>query len=176
MTRVGSVYGEALYGLVRSEGADDAVLEQLQVLGDSFRQEPEFLRLMGAANLTKEERCGILDRTFRGKVHPYVLNFMKILVEKGYFKHFPQCVESYRGFYDRDHGILEVQAVSAVALSEAQQLRLKGKLGAMTGKTIRLICRVDPSCLGGMRLDYDGRRVEDTIRHRLDTLGDLLKN
>ena len=46
----------------------------------------------------------------------------------------------------------------------------------MTGKSIRLICRVDPSCMGGMRLDYDGRRVEDTIRHRLDTLGDLLKN
>lgn len=176
MTRVGSVYGEALYDLTHSEGCDEAVLRELLVLGESFGQEPDFLRLMTAANVPKEERCAVLDGCFRDKVHPYVLNFMKILAEKGYFKNFSQCVQSYREHYNRDHGILEVKAVSAVALTDAQQQRLKEKLHSITGKTIELVCSVDPQCLGGMRLDYDGRRVEDTLRQRLDTLGDLLKN
>ena len=176
MTRAGSVYGQALYDLTHAEGCDEAVLQELRVLAESFCREPEFLRLMSAANITKEERCQILDRSFRGKVHPYVLNFMKILVEKGYFKEFSPCVDAYKSCYNHDHKILEVKATAAVALTQAQQQRLTEKLSSITGKTVELTCVVDPRCLGGMRLDYDGRRVEDTLRQRLDTLGDLLKN
>ena len=176
MTRAGSVYGQALFDLAHSEGCDEAVLQEIRALSEGFDQEPDFLRLMTAANISKEERCQILDRSFRGKVHPYVLNFMKILVEKGYFKEFSYCVEAYKSFYHKEHGILEVKATSAVPLTDSQRQRLKEKLECITGKTVELACVVDPRCLGGMRLDYDGRRVEDTLRQRLDSLGDLLKN
>ena len=87
MTQVGTVYGEALYELCHSEALAETVLEQLTVLGKSFVAEPDFLRLLAAPNLTKEERCRILDDSFRGKVHPYVLNFLKIRAEKGYARH-----------------------------------------------------------------------------------------
>jgi F-type H+-transporting ATPase subunit delta len=97
-------------------------------------------------------------------------------VEKGYFKAFSDCVDAYKSCYNHDHKILEVKATAAVALTQAQQQRLTEKLSSITGKTVELTCVVDPRCLGGMRLDYDGRRVEDTLRQRLDTLGDLLKN
>ena len=46
----------------------------------------------------------------------------------------------------------------------------------MTGKTILLANRVDPTCLGGVRLDYDGQRLDDTVSHRLDSVRELLKN
>ena len=45
-----------------------------------------------------------------------------------------------------------------------------------SGKTIELVCRVDPSVLGGMRLDYDGKRVDDTVAHRMDAVRNMLKN
>ena len=45
-----------------------------------------------------------------------------------------------------------------------------------TGKTIDLQNRIDPACLGGIRLDYDGKRLDDTVSHRLDSIGALLKN
>ena len=79
MTQVGNVYGQALYSLAKDEGISNVVLEELQVLKKSFSDEPEFLRLLAAPNLTKEERCQILDNCLRGKVQPYVLNFLKIL-------------------------------------------------------------------------------------------------
>ena len=76
MTQIGSAYGEALYSLARDEKIDTDILQQLLVLDSSFSQEPDFVRLMGAPNIGKEERCGILDQSFRGKVHEYVLNFL----------------------------------------------------------------------------------------------------
>jgi len=30
--------------------------------------------------------------------------------------------------------------------------------------------------LGGMRLDYDGKRVDDTVAHRMDAVRKRLKN
>ena len=176
MTQVGSVYGEALYSLAREEGLDKTVLEQLKVLEQSFAQEPAFLKLLSAPNLSKDERCKVLDDCFRGKVHAYVLNFLKILTEKGYIRSFAECVEAFRQQYNADHGILCVTAVTAVALTKAQEAKLCAKLAGITGKTIDLANRVDPSCMGGMRLDYDGKRLDDTVSHRLEAIGSLLKN
>ena len=76
MTQVGNVYGQALYSLAKDEGLSSVVLEELKVLRESFSEEPEFLRLLAAANLSKDERCKIVDDSLRGKVQPYVLNFL----------------------------------------------------------------------------------------------------
>ena len=176
MTQVGSVYGEALYDLARSENLDETILKELDVLAKSFDAEPDFIKLLGTPSLSKEERCRILDDSFRGKVQPYVLNFLKILTEKGYMRHFSHCCDAYRECYNRHHGILVVTAVTAVALTAAQQARLTDKLSGITGKTIDLRNRVDPDVLGGVRLDYDGKRLDDTVAHRLNAIHGVLKN
>ena len=66
--------------------------------------------------------------------------------------------------------------MSAIALTENQAQRLSAKLGSLTGKTIELTNVVDPECLGGIRLDYDGTRMDDTVLHRLESVRKLLKN
>ena len=176
MTEAGSVYGLALYDLAKSEGLTEQILKELDVLRQSFDEEPAFLKLLSTPTLTKQERCDILDNSFRGKLQPYLLNFLKILTEKGYIRYFSQCCDAYRDQYNRDHGILPVTAVTAVPMTEAQQKRLTAKLEALTGKTVELHSRIDPSCLGGVRLDYDGKRLDDTVAHRLDAVRTLLKN
>lgn len=176
MTQIGNAYGQALYALAKEEGCSLPVLEELKVLEESFLAEPDFLLLLAAPNLSKEERCGILDASLRGRVHPYVLNFLKILTERGSIRCFHDCCKIYREAYNRDNGILEVCAVTAVALSEEQSRRLADKLHAITGKTIELVNRVDTSCMGGVRLDYDGKRLDDTVESRLDAIRALLKN
>jgi F-type H+-transporting ATPase subunit delta len=176
MSQVGTVYAQALYSLTKDENCSQSVLQELMVLNESFENEPKFLHLLSAPNLSKEERCGILDRSFRGKVHPYVLNFLKILTEKGYSKHFFDCVAAYREHYNRDNGILPVTAITAVALTAQQSEKLTDKLSRTTGKQVKLLNKVDPTILGGVRLDYDGKRLDDTVSHRLDAIRTLLKD
>ena len=174
MTEVGSVYGESLYELAKDESLGKLIGEQLAVLQQSFRQEPDFIRLLSSPSLTKAERCQILDDSFRGSVHPYLLNFLKILTEKGYMRHFSDCCDAYTEHYDQDNGILRVTAGTAVALSPEQAGKRTQKLSRITGKEIALRNRIDPAVLGGVRLDYDGQRLDDTVSHRMDAIRDLL--
>ena len=176
MTQIGSVYGEALYELACSEGLDKAILDELKVLDESFHQEPGFVKLLCSHSVSKQERCQVLDDSFRGKINQYLLNFLKILMEKGYMHHFTHCCEAYTRHYNEDHNILSVRAVTAVPLTDRQAQALTQKLTRMTGKTILLDNRVDATCLGGVRLDYDGRRLDDTICHRMESIRELLKN
>lgn len=176
MRAAGQVYGQALYGLAREEGLARVMLEQLQVLENSFLEEPDFLRLLDSRNLSKEERCRILDRCFRGRVHGYVLSFLKLLTGSGHIRRFPRCVSAFRELYEQEHGILPVQVTTAAKLTVRQTRRLEKLLATRTGKEIVLTHRADPAVLGGVRLDYGGKRVEDTVAHRLDSIRGLLVN
>ena len=176
MTEVGNVYGQALYSLAQGEKLTESILNQMDVLRQSFDAEPAFVRLLSTPSLSKQERCQILDDSFRGKIEPYLLNFLKILTEKGYIRHFSDCCCAYRERYNSDNGILPVTVMTAVALSDDQKLRLTEKLAKLTGKTIELRCRIDPDCIGGVRLDYDGKRLDDTVSHRLEAIRSKLKN
>ena len=121
MTQAANTYAQALYDLAKEEGKGKVILEELSVLKDIFVANSQYSKLLSAPDIPKQERCDILDEAFRGKVNPYVLNFLKILTEKGYIRQFPDCCDAYRGFYNEDNGILVVKAVSAIALSEEQK-------------------------------------------------------
>ena len=176
MTHIGSVYGQSLYALAKEENLVDQISGELLQLGDVFTMQPEYLRLLSTANIPRQERCGLLDEAFRGQVHPYVLNFMKILTEKGYMKFFSDCVDSYKYQYNKDNNILPVKAVSAVALSSEQIVRLEAKISKLTGKKACVENRVDEKCLGGIVLDYDGTQVDGSIANRMEKIRKLLKN
>lgn len=176
MNKVGAVYGQGLYALAKDEGLTQILLQQLQALEEAFAGQEAFLKLLATHDLPKQERIRIIDSSFRDQVHPYVLNFLKLLTEKGHIRQFSACCKAFTGEYNRENGILEVRAVSALALTPEQKQRLSEKLAALTGKKITLCCKVDPSVLGGIRLQYDGQQVDGTVRGRLEAMGKTLKN
>ena len=81
-------FAKALYTLVAEEKLEGEALQQLEVMQQAFDQEPNFVALLAAPNLSKQEKCIILDNCFRDKVHIYVLNFIKLLTEKGGIRYF----------------------------------------------------------------------------------------
>ena len=144
MSSVASVYGQALYDLARDEDCADGILHELKIITRAFTDEPDYVRLVSTPGIPKAERLQILDEGFREKVHPYVLNFMKILMEKGYMLHFPDCCKAYQNCYNEDNGIVPVSVVTAVPLTQEQSQRLREKLAKMTGKSVELECTVEP--------------------------------
>lgn len=170
MSEIGRNYGGALYLLACETQAEAQILRELELLQGSFSAEPDFVKLLALPALPKQERTAILDESFSGKLHPYTLNFLKLLTENGTIRAFPDCVGEFRRRYYADNGILPVTAVTAVPLTGALRDRLREKLAAITGKQIVLTERVDASVLGGVRLQTDGAMLEDTARARLDAL------
>lgn len=176
MNRVGAVYGQGLYTLAKEEHLEDDILQELCLLNGAFEEQPAFLKLLASANLSKQDRLGIIEESFRGKVQQYVLNFLMLLTEKGYVAQFTSCYKAYRQQYNEDKGILQVRAVSATPLTEDQIRLLTDKLTTITGKTIDLTCKEDPAVLGGIRLSYGGIEVDGTVQSRLQAMEKRLKN
>lgn len=175
MTGTEQVYGGSLYDLAKEEGLDKELLEQLQAVLAILDENPEYGQFLSTVSISKKDRCSGLEEAFGGRVHPYLLNFMKILTENGTIGQLKGCAAEYGRRYDADNGIVEVRAVTAVPLKEPLRQLLLEKLESILGKTVRLQCAVDPACMGGVLLQLPGRQVDGTIRTRLDALSRTLK-
>ena len=170
MTETAKMYGGSLYDLAAEEGLETRILGELDEVQQLLKQNPDYLRLLSTPSIPKKERCGLLDEALRGQVHLYVLNFMKLLCEKGALRELPGCARAYRLRYNEAHGILEATAVSAVPLTAEQTGRLHEKLEKVTGKHIDLKTKVEPAVLGGIRLDIEGTELDGTVQNRLASL------
>ena len=167
MTEFGKEYGEGLFSLCASEQLDLSILEELKALKQAFRENASFVRLLGNMSLPKAERVAIVDETLGGQVHEYVLNFLKILVERGAIHEFEECVSAYQECCNAAHQVAVAEVTTAKPLTEAQRGKLMKKLAGMTGKEIVIKEKIDPSVLGGVLLQMDGKRYDNTVRHRL---------
>ena len=170
MTEFGREYGEGLYALCAEEKIEREALKELQTLKTAFRENADFVKLLANLSISKGERTAIVDETFKGKIHVYVLNFLKILVERGAIQAFPECVEAYQAGYNRDHAIVEARVTTAKPLRAEQREKLIARLREMTGKDIAVREVVDPAVMGGILLEMDGKRYDNTVLTRLKTI------
>lgn len=169
MTALEKEYGDAIYALAMEEDCLDEVMEGLELAAGVFRENPGYLTLVQNPALSKEERLGLLDQAFEG-VHRYVLHLLKLLCERSALNLCAGCLEQFRALVYAQKGILPVEVISAVPLTDAQQEALREKLAAKTGKTILLQSKLDPAVLGGVKLRYEGRELDGTAAGRLDAL------
>lgn len=169
MTALEKEYGDALYSLAKEEDLLDQALEGLTMAVTALEENPGYLTLVQNPALPKEERLGLLDTALAG-VHPYVRNLLKLLCERSALALAPGALEQFKSLLYAQRGILPVEAISAVPLTEAQCKALREKLEAKTGKTILLENKLDPSVMGGVKLRYEGRELDGTTAGRLSAL------
>ena len=170
MTETAIRYADALYELARDEQCAGLILEQYGQVCRLLEENPDYIKVLSAVTLSKQERVEALDQAFAGSVHPYLLSCLKLMCERGTIRCACDSFTRYRKRYNEDNGILEAVAVTAVPLSDALRQSLLEKLRAVTGKQIDLQTRTDPTLLGGSRLDMDGRQLDGTVRSRLEGL------
>lgn len=174
MTELAREYGEGLYDLAVDEHLTDELLDQAGVLLTAFREQPDFLRLLSNRALGVHERLGILDETFRNRVHPYLLNFLKLLCQRDALHEYAGCVEAYTAHYDADHDNALATVTTAVPLKEDQRTALLERLKQMTGRHVRLTEKLDPTVVGGVLLEMDGKRWDNTLRKRLEDMRQVI--
>ena len=170
MTEIAKAYGKTLYDLAVECESVEQMLDEITTLRQAFEENPQFLTLMNTPNLTKEERVSIVDETFGGKIHIYLLNFLKIIAENGTAHEFIDTARQFRNEYNWENGIETVTVVSAVALGAKQEAQLVEKLSQVTGKTIHLEKKVDPAVIGGIRMQMEGLQMDGTVKNKLDAI------
>ena len=83
---------------------------------------------------------------------------------------FAGCCEEFTRRYHAEHGISEAVVISAVTLNERQMTALKEKLEKISGKKISLTQKKDPSVIGGLRVELEGKQLDGTVQGRMSGL------
>ena len=174
MTDTAKLYGDSLYDLAETDGEKKAYLEELQCIAGLFRQNPEYRQLLSEPSVPRRDRIGLLDEAF-SEASPYVLNFLKVLVEEGIISELPGCAEEVKARYYAEFGIAEAVATTAVALEESEAKALTEALEKRFGKQIILKNKIDPGVLGGVMVEVEGTRIDGTVKNNLDRLHEEIR-
>jgi len=176
MTQTARVYGGSLYDLAAEEKLTDVLLHQTKEVCEIFRANPEYLRLLAEPSIPLDERKGLIETAFGTQAERYLVNFIKLLCEKGLLGDFFGCCEEFTRRYNVEHGIAEAVVTSAVALTDAQAKALKNKLEKISGKKITLVLKVDASVVAGLRVELEGKQLDGTVQGRLSDISKRLND
>jgi len=167
MTERSRVYGSSLYDLAAEEKLTEPIREQMLVIKQILRENPDYIRLLSEPSIKKAERLGLIDKAFGGSCEKYLVSFLKLLCERELLGEYEGCCETFVKRYNADHNISEAVVTSAIALTDSQLAALKSKLSAMSGKKITLTTKLDPKVLAGIKVELDGKLLDGTVSGRL---------
>ena len=64
--------------------------------------------------------------------------------------------------------------LSAVPIRETEAMAIRTELEKRFGHTVVVQCEVDPSLIGGIRVEVDGRVIDGSIRNKLEQIKDVM--
>lgn len=167
MTKTAKIYGSGLYDLALEDNLSEVIMEELNEVRKVFWENPDYQKLLGLPSIPKHERTKLVEEAFGTQVERYLVNFLKILCERGIIMEFGGCCDEYTRRYRIDHNISEAVVYSAVPLSTSQKDALKDKLEKMSGKTVILTEKLQPSLIAGVRVELDGKQLDGSVKGRL---------
>ena len=175
MTATGKTYGDALYDLAAEEALCDELLEQVKLLARLFRENPQYPALLTSPDIPREERLHLIGEALTGQVHPYLVNFLRLLCQRGRLPAYYDCATRFEQRWLEAHNTVKGRVTSAVPLSEEQLAALSARMGETLGKRVLLEGSVSPSLIGGVRVEIEGRVWDGSLRGRLEELSGLLR-
>ena len=165
-------YGGGLFALAEEEHLEERLLDETKQLRRLLTR--DYTRLLINQNLPKEERLRLVGESLGGRVHPYLVSFVKLMTERGLATEIGGCFEEYERLCLDAFSVMRATAESAVPLTDEQKKRLEERLAAHTGKRIAMTYTVNPELIGGIRLTMGNRQIDDSIKNRLKTIAERL--
>ena len=172
MNEIVKEYAAGLFALAEEEGVAEQILGEGHALAPLFDR--EYARLLINPDLPKERRIALVGEALDGRAHPHLANFAKLLTERGLATEIAACFAEYERLWCEANGVVRVRCESAVELTEAEREKLHFKLEAHIGKIVEIEYFVVPKLVGGIRLLYDGHRIDETVRKKLLDIGSRL--
>ena len=169
MSDVSKEYGAALYQLAREENVAERLLDETKTAEKILSDNPAYVALLSSPDLSKEERSAAVARAFADG-HRYLVNFLSMMVERGYSREITACFAEFRRLYREDHGIAVAKVTSARALTDEEKSKLTAALARRYGVTVEAEYKTDPALLGGMKVEISGMLLDGSARRRLDGL------
>lgn len=174
MSGISSEYAQALFMLAMEKDLGEDYAKALDLVADAFLQNPLYKELLESPGIPLGERLGVLEGAFSDAVPGDILSFLKLLCEKRYIAHFHDCAEQYKALLNEVNSVSNAHTTSAVELSEKEKDALKEKLEKISGHRVEIEYTVDPSILGGLMVEMDGKVMDSSLQKHLKDVKDVI--
>jgi F-type H+-transporting ATPase subunit delta len=159
LERVAAVYAQAVLGAAEKAGQVDTVAAELAALvRELLDRKPDLEAVLAADIVAPDDKLRLLDKGLAGRVHPLVLDFLKVLARHGRLGALRAIENEVQKQVDARRGRVRVQVASAAPLGGPQATALATALRASLRAEPVLESAVQPELIGGLVV-----RVGDTV-------------
>jgi F-type H+-transporting ATPase subunit delta len=164
-------YARAL--LLAAGSQADEVLEQLEAVVAFFEENKGIYATLCSPALPRNQRLAGITGML-GSVtglSPQLANLLKLLTDRNRLGGLPLLARQYRDMVDVKLGRVRGKVSSAVKLGADQLSGIEKALAVMTGRSVVMQTKVDPSLLGGVVAQVGSRVFDGSLKTQLRQLG-----
>ncbi|WP_404381420.1 F0F1 ATP synthase subunit delta [Knoellia locipacati] len=125
---------------------------------------------LSSRNTDSEGKAGVVRSLLQGKAAPETIRLAEQAVRVGRGRRLDRVLEAYLKLASERRDELSALVTVAVPLDERQESRLKSALRSIYGKPVTLQNVLDPSVVGGIRVQIGDEVVDGTVVRRLDAV------
>ncbi|MEW9857004.1 F0F1 ATP synthase subunit delta [Novosphingobium sp. M1R2S20] len=169
-------YASALFDLASENGTVTAVEGDLDRIGQAIRESEDFGALIRNPQVSRDAAgqamnaiapiLGLSDLT---------KNFLGVLAANRRLSSLPEIIRAFHAIAAAQRGEATAEVSSAHPLSDGQIEQLRQKLEAREGRNVKIRTSVDPELLGGLVVTIGSKRIDSSIRTRLNSLAQAMK-
>ncbi|HEX5132445.1 MAG TPA: ATP synthase F1 subunit delta [Candidatus Krumholzibacteria bacterium] len=167
LSGIGKRYAIALFNAASGED----VLEQVYGDASSFARlietETAFRRFLSSLRVTPDQKKDLVVRVIGDRASGLFVKFVHLLIDKKRIGNYEEIAKAFEALYEEASGIIEVAVVTAIPLDATLERKAKETIERRTGKTAKLVKRVDPGVIGGAIMIAGDRIIDGSIRNRL---------
>lgn len=169
-------YATALFELALEEKALETVERDLNRFASALDAVEDLRRLVRSPVFTAEEQqraiAAILDKM---EIEGLTANFLKLIARNRRLYAAPDMIKAFRALLARHRGQASAEVTSALSLTEGQLRALQTALKAALHKDVQLDQKVDATLLGGLVVKVGSRMVDSSLRTKLNSLKQTMK-
>jgi F-type H+-transporting ATPase subunit delta len=170
-------YARALLSLGLEEGRFEQYGEELEAVLQAMKASRELGFLLSNPGYPAEQRHGAIAAVAGAlELSPLTVNFLRLLVDRQRIADLAAVVRAYRAMVDQQAGRVRATVTSARPLSEEELGRVREAIGRMTGRSIVLESKTDPSLIGGAVTQVGATMLDGSLRTQLERMREELKN
>ena len=163
-------YARALLDVAQQQGDPEGVRRELREATALLAAQKDLRAALEHPALPAERKRKVVEAVWGRGATPLIVRLLTLLAERGRMEILPAIEESFGALWNAQRGVVTAEAVTAVALDEAQTRAVAEALRKATGKDVELQTRTDPGLVGGILVKMAGRTYDGTVRGRLRAL------
>jgi F-type H+-transporting ATPase subunit delta len=163
-------YTKALFQLAREAGQEDKIGQEVEEFNKAYSGS-DLRQVLTNPAFTIDARKRILDQvTASQQLSALTRHFLSLLLDRDRLPYLAGIVSCYRRFLNEVKGRIDAKVVSASALEPAMVEQMRARLRGISGKDVVLQQETDPSLLGGLLVELEGKIYDGSIRTQLDNM------